>query len=70
MASRSTPGQQDAAKSEFVKLDVPVKKVLSILEENEELRVEPLTPQSELRRSTRTTKAPERFSCLALSIVV
>jgi len=32
VASRSTSEQQDAADSEFVKLDVPVKKVRSIRE--------------------------------------
>ena len=46
VAPRSTPEQQDVADSEFVELDdVPVKKVRSILEENEELRVEPPTPK-------------------------
>ena len=50
VAPLSTPDQQDAADSEFVKLDdVPVKKIRSITEGNEELRVEPPTPQSELR---------------------
>ena len=63
MASRSTPGQQDVVESKFVKLDdVPVKKVRSIPKGNEELLVEPLTPQSELRQSTKTTRAPERYS--------
>ena len=69
MAPRSTPEQQDAVDSKFAELDVPVKKVRSIPEENEELRVEPPSPQSELRRSTRMTKTPERFFCLALSII-
>jgi len=63
VASRSTPGQQDATELEFVELDeVPMKKVRSILKGNEEFRVEPLTPQSELRRSTWTTRAPARYS--------
>ena len=49
--------------SEFIELDdVPIKKVRYILEGNKELRVEPLTPQSELRRSTRITRARERYS--------
>jgi len=44
VASRSTPEQQDVADSEFVELDgVPVKMVRSVLEGNEELRVEPTT---------------------------
>ena len=63
VAPQSTPEYQDAADSEFVKLDdVPVKKIWSIPEENEELRVEPPTPQSELRRSTRISRASERYS--------
>jgi len=38
MTSRTTPGHQDAAMSEFVELDnVPVKKVQSILKGNKEL---------------------------------
>ena len=46
----STLEQQDAVEMEFIELhDVPVKKVWSIPEGNEGLRVEPLTPQSELR---------------------
>ena len=50
VASRSTPEQQDVADSEFVELDdVHVKKVQSNPEGNEELRVEPSSPQSELR---------------------
>jgi len=62
VAPRSTPEQRNAADLEFVELDVPVKKVWSILEENEKLRVGSPTPQSELRRSTRMTRAPERYS--------
>ena len=63
VASQSTPEQQDAAELEFVKLDdVPMKKVRSIPEENEKLRVEPPILQSELRQSTRTTRAPKRYS--------
>jgi len=42
--------------------DVPVKKAQSIPEGNAELGVEPPTPQSKLRRSTRTTRAPKRYS--------
>ena len=62
VAPQSTPKYQDAADSEFVKLDdVPVKKVWSIPEGNEELRVEPPTSQSELRQSIRTTRVPERY---------
>jgi len=69
VASRSTLEQRDAVKSEFVEFDDAfVKKVRNIPNGNEELRVELLTPQSELRRSTRTTKALERFSYLALSV--
>ena len=60
VASRCTPGQQDAAESKFVELDdVPLKKVWSILEGNKKLRVQPPTSQSELKRSTRTTITPE-----------
>ena len=44
VASRSTPEQQNAAESEFVELDVPVKNVRNIPEGDEELRVETLTP--------------------------
>ena len=63
VASRSTPEQQDAPDSEFIELDgLPIKKVRSILEGNKKLRVEPPTPQSELRRSTRTIRAPEIYS--------
>ena len=63
VAPRSTTEQQDAADLEFVELDdVPVKKARSISEGNEEFRVEPPTPQSELRRSTRTIRAPEKYS--------
>ena len=63
VASWNTPEQQDVADSEFVELDdLLLKKVQSILEGNEEFWVAPLTPQSELRRSTRTTRAPERYS--------
>ena len=59
----STPKQRDVADSEFVELDdVLVKKVRSILKGNEELRLGPPTPQNELRRSTRTTRAPEKYS--------
>ena len=69
-ASQSTPEQQDAADSEFVELDdVPVKKIWSSPEGNAELRVEHPIPQSELRRSIRMTRAPERFFFLALSVV-
>ena len=45
VTSRSTQEQQDAADSKFVELDVPIKKLHSISEGNEELRVEPLTPK-------------------------
>jgi len=63
VASRRTPEQQDIADSEFIKLDdFSVKKVQSILEGNEEFRVEPPTLQSELRRSTRTTRALKKYS--------
>ena len=63
VASRSTPRQQDAAESEFVEIDdAPVKKIQSISGGNKKLRVEPLIPQSELRRSTKTTRAPKRYS--------
>jgi len=62
MASWNTRGQRDAAESEFIELDIYVKKVWSIPEGNEELRVEPPTSQSELRQSTRTIRAPERCS--------
>jgi len=50
VASWSTPEQHDAANSEFVELDnVLVKKVQSILEGNEELRVEPPAPSPKVR---------------------
>jgi len=63
VAPQSTLEQQDVADSEFIELDdVPVKKIRSIPEENEELRVKPPTPQSELKRSTRMTIASERYS--------
>ena len=46
VASWSTLKQQDAADSEFVKLDdVSMKKIWSIPEEYEELRAGPLTPK-------------------------
>jgi len=58
VAPWSTPEQHDAD-SEFVELDVPVKKIWSIMEGNKKLRVQPPTSQSELKRSTRTTITPE-----------
>jgi len=63
VAPQSTPEQQrNAADSEFVELDdVLVEKSQSILEGNEESRVESLTPQPEVRRSTRQIKAPDRY---------
>ena len=63
VAPRSTLEQEDATDSEFIELnDVPLKKVRSIPEGNEELRVEPPFLQTELRRSTRTTRVPKRYS--------
>jgi len=63
LLTESTPEQQSsAADLEFVELDdVPVEKIRSILEENEESRVEPSTPQIKVRQSSRPTKAPERY---------
>ena len=63
VASQSNPEQQDDMDSEFVELDdIPVKKLQSILERNEELRVDPPTPQGKLRRSIKMTRALERYS--------
>ena len=62
VASRSTPEQQDGADSEFVELDdIPMKKVRSIPEKNEEICLKHSRPQSELRRSIMTTRAPEIY---------
>ena len=44
------------------KLKMPVDKAQSIPEGNVQARVAPLTPQTELRHSTRQTKAPKRYS--------
>ena len=63
-APQSTLEQQSsAADSEFVKLnDDFVEKIRSIPEGNKEFWVEPLTPQPEVRRSTKQMKALERYS--------
>jgi len=61
--------QQGVADSEFVELeDAPVDKAQNIPEGNMECRVAPLTPQAEPKRSTRQTKAPERFFLLSYTI--
>ena len=63
VAPRNTPEQQGAADSEFVKLeDALMDKARNIPEGNMESRVASLTPQVELRRLTRQTKAPKRYS--------
>ena len=50
VAPQSTLRQQDVADSEFIKLDdVLVKEARSIPEGNKESRVEPLTPQNDVR---------------------
>jgi len=63
VAPQSTPEQQSTGNLEFVELeDAPVDKARNILKGDVESQVEPPTPQTELRRSTRQTKAPERYS--------
>ena len=62
--------ERSTSESEFVELDdIFVEKVWSIPKWNKELRVNPLTLQNELRRSTRTIRAPERYS-LALQYLL
>ena len=58
----TTEQQSSATDSKFVEIDdIPIENSWSILEENEKSRVEPPTPQSEVRRSTMQTKASKRY---------
>ena len=71
VAPQSTLEQQSAANSKFVELeDAPVDKTWNIPEGNIESCVAPLTPQTELRRSTRQKKGSKKiFSCLTLLLL-
>ena len=63
LTERSTSDKQNSnADSKFIELDdVPIEKIQSILERNEESRIEPPIP-TKVRRSARQDKALERYS--------